>query len=144
MSSDNPPSTRDKRNPRTLRKDSQSQSRDYKFCAISGNDNQTEQEVGTPHGYQKSKASKDMDRYKEKKRQKVVHSTADSLNCFFRGGKQRSGNKHHKFNKCDLFLQHCDHSTTVELVKHHLQMNNIDTSGIRVECLKGDRRVPLI
>ena len=133
MSSDNPPSTRDKRNPRTLRKDSQSQSRDYKFCAFSVNDNQTEQEVGIPHGYQKSKASKDMDRYKEKKRQKVVHGTADSLNCFFRGGKQRSGNKLHKFNKCDLFLQHCDHSTTVELVKHHLQMNNIDTSGIRVD-----------
>ena len=133
ISSDNPPSTRDKRNPRTLRKYSQSQSRDYKFCAFSDNDNQTAQEVGKPHGYQKSKASKDMDRYKEKKRQKVVHGTADSLNCFFRGGKQRSGNKHHKFNKCDLFLQHCDHSTTVELMKHHLQINSIDTSGIRVD-----------
>ena len=66
MSSDNPQSTRDKRNPRTLKKDSQSQSRDYNFCAFSDNDNQTEQEVGIPHGYQKTKASKDMDRYKEK------------------------------------------------------------------------------
>ena len=61
-----------------------------------------------------------MDRFKEKKRQKVVHVTADSLDFFFRGGKQGSGNKHYKFNKCDLFLQHCDHSPTVELVKHHL------------------------
>ena len=133
MSSDNPPSTRDKRNPRTLRKDSQSQSRDYKFCAFSDNDNQTEQEVGISHGYQKSKASKNMDRYKEKKRQKVVHGTPDSLNFIARAGKQRSGNIHHKFNKCNLFLQHCDHSTTVELVKHHLHMNNIDTSSIRVD-----------
>ena len=57
----------------------------------------------------------------------------NSRTKFFRGGKQRSGNKLNKFNKCDLFLQHCDHSTTVELVKHHLQMNNIDTSGIRVD-----------
>ena len=83
MSSDNPPSTRDQHNPRTLRKDSQSQSRDYKFCAFSDNDNQTEQEVGIPHGYQKYKTSKDMDRFKEKKRQKVVHVTVDSLNFFF-------------------------------------------------------------
>ena len=32
-----------------------------------------------------------------------------------------------------MFLQHCDHSTTVELVKHHLRMNSIDTTGIRVD-----------
>ena len=30
-------------------------------------------------------------------------------------------------------MQHCDHSTTVELVKHHLRMNSIDTTGIRVD-----------
>ena len=129
ISSDNS----DKQNHRTLGRDSQSQSRDYKFCAFSDNDNLTEHADGVPAGYLKSKASKDMDRYKEKRRQKVVHGTADSLNFFFRGGKQRTGSKHHKCNKCDLFLQHCDHSTTVELVKHHLQMNSIDTSGIRVD-----------
>ena len=66
-------------------------------------------------------------------RQKVVHGTADSLNCFFHGGKSRTVNQQ-KFSKCDLFLQHCDHSTTVELVKHHLRMNIIiDTTGIRVD-----------
>ena len=36
-------------------------------------------------------------------------------------------------NLCDLFLQHCDRSTTIELVKHHLRMNSIDTTGIRVD-----------
>ena len=84
ISSDNPPSTRDKHNPRTLRKDSQSQSRDYKFCAFSDSDNLTEHVDDVSAGYLKSKASKDMDRYKEKRRQKFVHVTADSLNSFFR------------------------------------------------------------
>ena len=88
--------------------------------------------VDVPPGFTKTHATKNRDRYNEKKRQKVVHGTADSLNCFFHGGKSRTDNLQ-KFSKCDLFLQHCDHSTTVELVKHHLRMNSIDTTGIRVD-----------
>ena len=103
ISSDNLPSTRDKHDPRTLGKDSQSQSRDYKFCAFSDNGNLTEHADGVPAEYLKFKASKDMDRYKENRRQKVVHGTADSLNCCFRCGKQRTGSKHHKFNNVTYF-----------------------------------------
>ena len=54
------------------------------------------------------------------------------MNCLFHGGKSRTDNLQ-KFSKCDLFLQHCDHSTTVKLVKHHLRMNSYDTTGIRVD-----------
>ena len=109
------------------------QSDEYKFCAFSGDlkiNSQHSDDV--PPGFTKTNATKNRDRYNEKKRQKVFHGTADSLNCFFRGGKSRTDNQQ-KFSKCDLFLQHCDHSTTVELVKHHLRMNSIDTTGIRVD-----------
>ena len=30
-------------------------------------------------------------------------------------------------------MQLCDHSTTVELMKHHLRMNSIDTTDIRLD-----------
>ena len=110
-----------------------SQSDEYKFCAFSGGSNTNSQHSDdVPPGFTKTHATKNRDRYNEKKRQKVVHGTADSLNCFFHGGKSRTDNLQ-KFSKCDLFLQHCDHSTTVELVKHHLRMNSIDTTGIRVD-----------
>ena len=110
-----------------------SQSDGYKFCAFSGGSNTNSQHSDdVPPGFTKTHATKNRDRYNEKKRQKIVHGTADSLNCFFHGGKSRTDNLQ-KFSKCDLFLQHCDHSTTVKLVKHHLRMNSIDTTGIRVD-----------
>ena len=109
------------------------QSDEYNFCAFSGGLKRNSQHSDdVPPGFTKTNATKNRDRYNEKKRQKVIHGTADSLNCFFRGGKSRTDNQQ-KFSKCDLFLQHCDHSTTVELVKHHLRMNSIDTTGIRVD-----------
>ena len=109
------------------------QSDEYNFCAFSGGlKTNSQHSDDVPPGFTKTNATKNRDRYNENKRQKVIHGTADSLNCFFRGGKSRTDNQQ-KFSKCDLFLQHCDHSTTVELVKHHLRMNSIDTTGIRVD-----------
>ena len=62
-----------------------SQSDEYKFCAFSGGSNTNSQHSDdVPPGFTKTHATKNRDRYNEKKRQKVVHGTADSLNFFFR------------------------------------------------------------
>ena len=70
-----------------------SQSDEYKFCAFSGGSNTNSQHSDdVPPGFTKTHATKNRDRYNEKKRQKVVHGTTDSLNCFLHGGKSRNDN----------------------------------------------------
>ena len=52
-------------------------------------------------GFTRTQATKNRERYNEKKRQQVIHGTADSLNCFFRSGKSRTDNQQ-KFGKCNI------------------------------------------
>jgi len=66
-------------------------------------------------------------RKRENERRKVVYGTANEFSVYSRGGRD------FKNKKCDLFIYHAPHSTTVGNLKKHLEKKGFNVSNFRID-----------
>jgi len=66
-------------------------------------------------------------RKRENQRRKVVYGTANELSVYSEGG------RNFKKNKCDLFIYHAPHSTTVGNLKKHLEKKGFNVAHFRID-----------
>ena len=94
-------------------------------CSVPGSD--IHPEVGND-GFQKNKHDIKKDRKREQFRKKVVYGTKRTTDSRISDGPQSTGE-----SKCDLFIYHVPHRSTVGGLRGYLADNNIDTGDLRID-----------
>ena len=94
-------------------------------CSVPGSD--IHREVGND-GFQKHKHDIKKDKKREQFRRKVVYGTRRTTDSRISDGPQSTGE-----SKCDLFVYHVPHRSTVSGLRGYLTDNNIDTGDLRID-----------